>query len=42
MSRAKNARSRAGSGVMPDSKVILDLRIEFYGSKLVILEGAII
>ena len=35
MKRAKNARSRAGSGVMPQSAVVSNPRFEFYGSKLV-------
>ena len=39
MRRAKNARSRAGSGVMPHSKVIFNLRFVFYGSKLVYVGG---
>ena len=39
LKRAKNARSWAGSGVMPHSEVIFNLRFEFYGSKLVYLEG---
>ena len=39
MKRAKNARSRAGSGVMPPSEVIFNPRFEFYGPKLVIMEG---
>ena len=39
MKRAKNARSRAGSGVMPHFEVISTLRIVFYGSKLVFIGG---
>ena len=39
MKRAKNARSRAGSGVTPHAEVIFDPRFEFYGSKLVVMGG---
>ena len=39
MKRAKNVRSRAGSGVMPHSEVISNLRSVFSGSKLVFTGG---